>query len=143
MFEGLGNAVHLIAAVVWIGGLALLVFGLRPSLRKAIPDEAARDGMESPLYRRFFVIAAMSAAVLVASGFMMMVTDEHFEGFGHYANTWSKFMVLKHGLFIVLVAVLVAQRRARAPKSERDLIDVSLMLGVAILVVTGLLTGVP
>jgi len=143
VFEGLGNAVHLIAAVVWIGGLALLVFGLRPSLKKAIPDESARDVMEAPLHRRFFAISAMAAAVLVASGFMMMVTDTHFEGFGNYASSWSKFMALKHALFFVLVGVLVVQRRARAAKSERDLIDVSLMLGIAILVVTGLLTGVP
>lgn len=143
MFEGLGNAVHLIAAVVWIGGLALLVFGLRPSLRKAIPDEAARNAMEAPLHRRFVVISAMAAAVLIASGFMMMVTDTHFEGFGNYASFWSRLMAAKHGLFVVLVGVLVMLRRPRAAKNERDLIDVSLMLGVAILVVTGLLTGVP
>lgn len=143
MFEGLGNAVHLIAAVVWIGGLALLVFGLRPSLKKALPDEGARDAMEGPLNRRFFVMSAMAAAVLLASGTMMMVTDAHFEGFGHYASTWSRFLVVKHGLFVVLIGVLVVQRRARAAKAERDLIDVSLMLGIAILVVTGLLTGVP
>lgn len=143
MFEGLGNAVHLIAAVVWIGGLALLVFGLRPSLKKAFSEEAPRVAMESALHRRFVVISAMAAAVLLASGFMMMVTDTHFEGFGQYANTWSKFLVLKHALFVVLLGVLISQRRARAAKSERDLVDVSLMLGIAILVVTGLLTGVP
>jgi putative copper export protein len=143
VFEGLGNAVHLIAAVVWIGGLALLVLGLRPSLKKAIPDEAAREAMEAPLHRRFFVISAMAAAVLLFSGFMMMTTDSHFEGFGHYEGSWSKFLVVKHGLFACMVGVLVIQRRARAGKTERDLIDVSLMLGIAVLVVTGLLTGVP
>lgn len=143
MFEGLGNAVHLIAAVVWIGGLALLVLGLRPSLKKAIPDEAARDAMQAPLHRRFFVISAMAAAVLLFSGFMMMTSDSHFEGFGHYEGAWSKYLVVKHGLFLAMLGVLVIQRRARAAKSERDLIDVSLMLGIAVLVVTGLLTGVP
>lgn len=141
MFEGLGNSVHLIAAVVWIGGLAFLVFGLRPSLKKAFPDEAARASMEAPLYRRFFVMSAMAATVLLASGTMMMVTDTHFEGFFQYPNAWTRLMVVKHALFVGLLGLLIAQRRSRATAIERDLIDISLMLGVAILVVTGLLTG--
>jgi putative copper export protein len=143
VFEGLGNAVHLIAAVVWIGGLALLVVGLRPVASKALPDDAAREALESPLYRRFFKLALLAAAVLLASGLMMMASDTHFEGFGRYGNTWSKLMVAKHALFVVMIGVLAFMRRARPVKNERDLLDVSLMLGVAVLVVTGLLTGIP
>lgn len=143
MFEGLGNAVHLIAAVVWIGGLALLVLGLRPSLKKSLADEAARDAIEGPLYRRFFVLSALSAAALLFSGFMLMTSDPHFEGFFHYPNMWSKLMVAKHALFVGMLGLLFAQRTKREAKIERDLIDIALMLGVAVLVVTGLLTALP
>lgn len=143
MFEGLGNAVHLIAAVVWIGGLALLVLGLRPSLRTSIPEQAARDAVETGLHRRFFVLSALSAAVLLLSGLMLMTSDAHFEGFGRYANTWSKLMVAKHALFVGMLGLLFAQRKSREAKVERDLIDIALMLGVAVLVVTGLLTALP
>lgn len=143
MFEGLGNAVHLIAAVVWIGGLSLLVLGLRPSMRRAVPEEPTRDALEAPLHRRFFVLSALAAAVLLLTGFMMMTSDPHFEGFGAYGNAWSRLLVIKHALFAAMVGVLFLQRRPRPAKSERDLVDVALWLGVAVLVVTGLLTAVP
>lgn len=143
MFEGLGNAVHLIAAVVWIGGLAVLVLAFRPSVKRALPEEAAQDAVQAPLYRRFFVLSAVSAALLLATGLMMMTSDPHFDGFGSYESAWSKFMVVKHVLFAAMIGVLVLLRRARAAKAERDLVDVSLMLGIAVLVVTGLLTAVP
>jgi len=143
VFEGLGNAVHLIAAVVWIGGLALLVLGLRPALRKSVAEEASRDAIEGPLHRRFFALSALSAAVLLLSGLMLMTSDTHFLGFGNYENTWSKLMVAKHGLFVAMIGLLVVQRRARAAKVERDLVDIALMLGIAVLVVTGLLTALP
>lgn len=140
-FEGIGNAVHLIAAFVWIGGLALLVIGLRPVFSRHIETEPERDRLWGVIHRRFFLVAACAAAILFASGFMMMTTNAQFEGFGHYANTWSKLLVAKHALFFTMVAVLVALRKPRAAKAERDLVDISLMLGVGILVLTGLLTA--
>lgn len=140
--EGLGNAIHLLAAVLWIGGLAVLVLGLRPALQVAVPDEDRRDQILAAIHRRFHLLAGVSAVVLFASGFMMMATDEHFEGIGRYAALWPKLMAVKHLLFAGLLAVLVVSRRTRGPKPDRDLIDLSLMLGVAVLVLTGLLTAV-
>ncbi len=140
--EGIGNTIHLLAAVTWIGGLALLVLGMRPTLKRAIPDEAERDRVASVFHARFFLLAAVSAAVLLGTGFMMMGADEHFEGFGVYTRTWSKLMVAKHALFLGMLAVLVAMKKSRPAKAERDLVDISLMLGVAVLLVTGLLTAI-
>ena len=140
--EGLGNAIHLLAAVIWVGGLAVLVFALRPALRRSVPADVERDRILSAVHRRFAALATVAAAVLFASGFMMMATDEHFLGFGHYGNTWSKLMVGKHALFLGMLGILVLLRVPRPSKSEHDLVDVSLMLGLAVLVVTGLLTAV-
>lgn len=143
MFEGLGNAVHLIAAVVWIGGLALLVLGVRPALKRSVAAEPERDAVHAAMHRRFFPLSVGSAAVLLATGFMMMTSDPHFEGFGSYANAWSKYMVLKHVVFVAMLGVLALQWRPREAKAERDLVDIALMLGLAVLVLTGLLTGEP
>ena len=140
--EGLGNAIHLFAAVVWVGGLAVLVFALRPALRRSVPADVERDRILSAFHRRFAALATVAAAVLFASGFMMMATDEHFLGFGHYGNIWSKLMVGKHALFLAMLGILLLLRVPRPSKSEHDLIDVSLMLGLAVLVLTGLLTAV-
>lgn len=139
--EGIGNTLHLIAAVIWIGGLALLVLGMRPTLKIAVTDEAERDRLASAVHARFWKLAIVSSAVLLVSGFMMMTADEHFEGFGVYASSWSRFLFAKHALFVVMIAVLVAMKKSRPAKAERDLVDISLMLGLAVLAVTGLLTA--
>lgn len=142
LFEGLGNAVHLLAAVLWIGGLLVLVAGIRPALGRAFPSDIERDRVWAIVHRRFALLGTVAALVLLATGFMMMTQDDHFEGFGHYSNGWSKLLVAKHALFLGMVAVLVLLRRPRPVKIEKDLIDLSLMLGIAILIVTGLLTAV-
>ena len=144
MFEGLGNAVHLIAAVVWIGGLMFLVLGLRPALKRALPEEVARDAVQVPLYRRFWVLSAMAAVVLFFTGMMLMFSDPHYEGSPFaLSTTWSWLLAGKHALFVAMAALLLASRKQREPKVERDLVDIALMLGVAVLVVTGLLTAIP
>ena len=139
--EGIGNTLHLIAAVTWIGGLALLVLGMRPTLKIAISDETERDRVAAALHARFWKLAIVSSAVLLVSGFMMMTADEHFEGFGVYLSSWSRLLVAKHVLFVAMIVVLAAMKKSRPAKAERDLIDVSLMLGLAVLAVTGLLTA--
>src|SRR5689334_13281544 len=128
-FEGLGNAVHLVAAVVWIGGLAVLVLGMRPALARAIPDPAERDRIFSVIHLRFRKLAMLAAATLLLSGFMMMTTNALFLGFGHYENTWSKLLVAKHALFLGMIGVLFLSRKPTGAKSERDYVDLSLMLG--------------
>ena len=140
-FEGIGNAVHLIAAFAWIGGLALLVVGIRPVFSRHISDASERDRLYGVIHRRFFLVASCSAAILLASGFMMMTTNEQFEGFGHYENTWSKLLVAKHVLFFGMLGILIALRKPKPAKAERDLLDISLMLGLGVLVITGLLTA--
>lgn len=142
VFQGIGFAVHLLAAVVWIGGLASLVVGLRPALNRAIVAVDERDRVWAAIHRRFVLVAALAAAILFASGFMMMTADPHFLGFGNYGNAWSKLLVVKHVLFVLMLGVLFALRKPRDPKAERDLVDISLMLGLAVLVVTGLLTAI-
>lgn len=144
--EGIGNTIHLLAAVVWIGGLAILVLGFRPSLKGSVAAEDTRGGILSGLHRRILRLGALSAAVLLGSGLMMMTADEHFEGMGRFENLWSKLMVAKHLVFAAMIGLLALQwrvsRRRADPKAESDLMDVSLMLGVAVLVLTGLLTAV-
>jgi uncharacterized membrane protein len=131
----------LLAAVVWVGGLAGLVIGLRPALARAVTSPEERDRLWAIIHRRFFLLAACAATILLASGCMMMATNTQFLGLGNYGNTWSKLLVAKHALFLGMVVLLFALRTPRAAKAERDLVDLSLMLGAAVLVVTGLLTA--
>lgn len=141
LFEGLGNAIHLIAAVVLVGGLLVLVAGVRPAFTRAFPSEIERERVLSAVHRRFVLLAGVATAILLMTGLMMMTQSPQFVGFGHYGNAWSKILVAKHALFLVLVVLLVLLRNPRPVKIENDLIEIALLVGVAILVVTGFLTA--
>ena len=141
LFEGLGNAIHLIAAVVLVGGLLVLVAGVRPAFTRAFPSDIERERVLSVVHRRFVVLAGVSAAILLMTGLMMMTQSAQFHGFGHYDNAWSKILVAKHVLFVGLIVLLVLLRSPRPVKIENDLVELALLVGVAILVVTGFLTA--
>ena len=141
LFEGLGNAIHLIAAVVLVGGLLVLVAGLRPAFTRAFPSEMERERVLSAVHRRFVVLAGVAAVILLATGFMMMTQNQQFHGFGHYDNAWSKLLLAKHVLFVGMIVLLVLLRSPRPVKIENDLVELALLVGVAILAVTGFLTA--
>jgi uncharacterized membrane protein len=66
---------HLASAIVWMGGMALVILALRPVViaRMAPPERLA---LMSAVLSRFFAMVWVSIALLLASGFWMLsVTD--------------------------------------------------------------------
>ena len=63
-------AVHLLSAVVWVGGMAFALLVLRPSLHVlAAPDRLA---LHVEVFRRFFKIVWHAMPLLVLSGDVMV-----------------------------------------------------------------------
>jgi len=65
------KAVHLLAIVVWIGGMAFTLFCLRPAARVLEPP--ARVTLMHAALGRFFAIVTVAAVVAFASGAAMLV----------------------------------------------------------------------
>ncbi|MGV0959157.1 MAG: CopD family protein [Limnohabitans sp.] len=62
---------HLGAGIVWLGGMALVIFALRPvAITRLTPPE--RLPLLSAVLSRFFTMVWFSIAVLLASGFWML-----------------------------------------------------------------------
>lgn len=57
---------HLAAAIFWMGGMAFMVLALRPSLAALEPP--ARLRLVAQTLQRFFVVVALSIAVLLVTG---------------------------------------------------------------------------
>jgi uncharacterized membrane protein len=57
---------HLAAAIFWMGGMAFVVMALRPSLAQLAPQQ--RLPLMVQVLRRFFLVVAISIAVLLATG---------------------------------------------------------------------------
>lgn len=62
---------HLAAAVFWMGGMAFVVFALRPALGALQPPQ--RLPLMVQVLRRFFVVVAASIAVLLVTGIPLLL----------------------------------------------------------------------
>ncbi|MGH8279628.1 MAG: CopD family protein [Gammaproteobacteria bacterium] len=72
-------ALHVLAAVVWVGGMFFAYLALRPAL--ATTGVASAATLWAAVFRRFFTWVWIAIAVLLASGFYML-----FAGFGGFRH---------------------------------------------------------
>ncbi len=63
---------HLIAAIVWLGGISFLLFSLRPIASKVLPPPLRLPLMAQSM-QRFFGIAWACVLVLLMSGLVMLL----------------------------------------------------------------------
>ena len=95
---------HLIATVVWIGGLVILVILVWPEARGALEDSPALLTLLTRIRQRFAIFTNLSLAVLVVTGLIQMTADPHYDGVLQITNEWSRAILLKHlaiaGMFI-------------------------------------------
>jgi uncharacterized membrane protein len=100
---------HLIATIVWIGGLAILVIMVWPETRRALSGNAALYSLLTRLRQRFFPLSNLSLAVLIVTGLIQMTGDSNYEGVLQFTNEWSQAILLKHiaitGMFICGLAL--------------------------------------
>ncbi|WP_187394763.1 CopD family protein [Zoogloea oleivorans] len=73
---------HLAGVIVWVGGMAFAHFCLRPAALPLPP--AQRLGLWSGVFGRFFPIVWLAIAVIVVSGFAMLVEV----GFAQAPRSW-------------------------------------------------------
>jgi len=66
MYEWI-KSLHLAAGIIWIGGMTLLLWAVRPAALGLLPP-AQRLPLLHQVLARFFVLVWMSIAVLLASG---------------------------------------------------------------------------
>lgn len=126
------DVVHLVAAAVWLGGVATLVM---------LPHSAVR-----PTARRFSPIAASSVVVVVASG-VIQAWDRVGWPSGLLASGYGRTLVVKVLLVAATLLVALAVRRRVMGRSSaapgRRGVAVEAALGVTILAVSALLVATP
>ena len=62
---------HLASAIVWMGGMAFMLYALRPAIGILTPPQ--RLTLVADVLRRFFMMVRVSIAVLAVSGFAMLM----------------------------------------------------------------------
>ena len=113
----IGLAFHIVAAVIWVGGMFFAYVVLRPGMSPLEP--AIRLPLWHRVFSRFFLWVWLSIAVLLASGFAMV-----FLGFGGFATVGAYVRVMM-ALGIVMMVIytylyFVPWRRFRRAVSTAD-----------------------
>jgi uncharacterized membrane protein len=153
---------HLIATVVWLGGLALMAVIAWPALRTDVID--AHQWVN--LRRRFTPWANVSLVVLWITGFLQMTADPNYEGFLSVKTLWAQAILIKHiavigmmlfGLYVqwrlhpalarlVLLEskqpIQAAEERDKLIRQENRLVVLSLVCAVAVLFFTAIATAI-
>jgi uncharacterized membrane protein len=139
---------HLLATVVWLGGMAFILSVALPSSRKALGDDAGR--VMGEVTRRFTPLANGSILLLFLSGLALLATTG---GFSEVVLRGGRdtAMVFKLLLFLLMAAVhfyrskVLAPRIARTPPEEGkatlqklslNLVKVNLVAGLAVLLLS-------
>jgi uncharacterized membrane protein len=110
---------HMVATIVWVGGLALMALVVWPGARAALGPGPELAALLTRLQRRFSPLAWGSLAVLVVTGLTQMSASEHYDGFLRVDNPWAVAILLKHLAVGGMVVLGVYQQWAVQPALAR------------------------
>ena len=150
---------HMLATVIWIGGLAALAILILPLARQSL-DESAYAVFLGRVHSRLDPIGWISIGLLTATGLVQMSANPNYSGLLAIDNPWASAILIKHILFFLMIGVsayltwgltpalrrtaLLRARGRDAPeetklkKREEQLLYVNLALGVFVLILTAM-----
>jgi len=111
---------HLIATVVWIGGLATMALVVWPGLRRALGDDATLAQAANAIDARFRPLANFSLIVLILTGLVQMNANENYKGLFNFSNLWAQAIGLKHLSIVGMIAVGALMNFAVQPALRRN-----------------------
>lgn len=138
-------AIHILCAVIWVGGMFFAIVVLRPSI--AALEPAQRIAMHNRVFRRFFLVVWHVMPIALITGFAMV-----FGVMGGPARlSWNVNAMMALGLIMAVVFMVLVfgpYRRFRAAVSTaragdaaeriRRLIVMNLALGLVTVVLAAL-----
>lgn len=107
--------IHLLATIVWLGGIALMTLVALPALKRG--QLVANQWLQ--LQKRFLLWANGSFVLLLITGFVQMTNDSNYSGFMTMDSTWAWAMLAKHIAFVVMVLLLAYMQFSLYPAMER------------------------
>lgn len=154
--------IHLLATVVWLGGLALMGLVAWPALRQ----ETLQSNQWLALQKRFTPFVNASLIVLLVTGFVQTTNDTNYDGFLRIDSLWSQAILVKHiavaGMIIIGGIMqlrvhpamerlaLLAKKRPQLAAEEQEalqrreirLLQLNMLCAAAVLLFTAIATAV-
>ncbi len=107
--------IHLLATVVWLGGIAVMAFIAWPALRQGTLE--ANQWLA--LQQRLLPFVNLSLIILLITGFVQMTNDPNYAGFLVFDSVWAWAMLLKHIAYIGMVALTIYLQFVLYPSAKR------------------------
>lgn len=116
--------IHILATVLWIGGLLITVLLVYPEVRHVLEESPPLYRLLSRLRQRFYPISNLCVVALWVTGLFQMTASPYYDGFLTIDNAWSRVMLLKHVVILLMIAAGLVLQYGVSPALER----VSLLL---------------
>ncbi len=146
---GVAHALHVLAVIVWVGGMVFTVVVLRPALvnlEPALPPPQRLSIFNAAL-KRFFCVVWLAVIVILLSGYWLVIFA--FGGFGNaplYVHLMHLAGLLMSGLFFYLYFAAYRPMKRAVETSElpvaaaslekiRQIVQVNLLLGLVVVVI--------
>src|SRR5215475_1643024 len=113
---------HLIATILWLGGLVLMTIVIWPEARALIARSDSSGALLELLDRlrkRFYPLANLSLIVLIVTGLFQMGKSPHYDGFLQITNDWTRAILLKHVAVLGMLVVGFIMQWGIMPALER------------------------
>ena len=115
---------HMLATVVWIGGLSALALLVLPSARRAL-DDSAYAVLLGELQGRLDALGWFSLAVLAVTGMIQMSANPNSQGFLAVNNRWAGAILFKHFAVLIMVGVSATITWGVLPRLRRNALRLS------------------
>jgi uncharacterized membrane protein len=144
IYTGL-KALHLLCAVLWVGGMFFAYVVLRPSM--AAIEAPQRMLLHTRVFRKFFLVVWHAMPLILITGGAMLALQWNMATLPWQINAMMGLGLLMAAVFLVIVFGPYRQfrrttdrnRMASSLDSIRKLIGVNLILGLITVIVAGLL----
>lgn len=110
---------HILATVAWIGGILIITALVIPEINRLLSDQPALHQLLLRIRKRFYRISNLSLALLIVTGLFQMTADPHYDGLLQLDNEWSRVLLVKHVLILLMALAGLALQFGVAPALER------------------------
>ncbi|MFQ6083389.1 MAG: hypothetical protein ACE5WD_08520 [Candidatus Aminicenantia bacterium] len=164
IISSLSHFLHLLATVVWIGGIVMILLVILPGTKAALEPAPIVGRLMKNITKRFTPMANVSILVLIVTGIVITYSEKNFTVFLDFSNSWNTVMFLKHSFATLMIIIhfyrglvlipkigrlstqvnnskessSLSSQIAKLQKFSLDLIKTNLVLGLIVLLLTGI-----
>ncbi|MDR3574816.1 MAG: CopD family protein [Anaerolineaceae bacterium] len=95
---------HMIATIVWIGGLAALTLYVLPTAQRELQSQSYSEFLEK-IQNRLQSIGWFSLVILAVTGLFQLSSSPAYKGFLVIQTQWAWAILLKHLVIVIMVAI--------------------------------------